>query len=202
MLRVALTGGIASGKTTVSDRFNELGAWIIDADVLAREVVEPGTPGFDAVVRRFGEDVVRDGALDRAALGSIVFGDDRARRDLEAIIHPAVRARGAELEAQAGADAVVIHVIPLLLESGRHAEFDHVIVVDADPEVQLKRIQDRDGLDAEQAAARMRAQADRQQRLGIADIVITNHGDLDELMAQTERVWEKLCREGPPTRQA
>ena len=124
MLRVGLTGGIASGKSLVADELARLGAVVIDADVLAREVVEPGTPGLAAIVERFGDDVLDDGRLDRAALGKIVFADPEARRDLERIVHPAVRARAAELERAAADDAMVVHVIPLLVETGQQDDFD------------------------------------------------------------------------------
>ena len=130
MLRVGLTGGIASGKSVVADELGARGAVIIDADVLAREVVEPGTPGLAAIVERFGDDVLLDGRLDRKALGDIVFADESARRDLEAIVHPAVRRRAAELEAIAPDDAVVVHVIPLLVETGQQDAFDVCLVVD------------------------------------------------------------------------
>ena len=160
MLRVGLTGGIASGKTAVANLLGVHGAVVIDADVLAREVVEPGTPGLTAVVDRFGSAVLtEDGLLDRPALGRIVFADEAARRDLEAIVHPAVRARAAAIEAAAAADAVVVHVIPLLVETGQQDDFDVLVVVDVDPELQLTRLQQRTGLDPAAARARVAAQA-------------------------------------------
>ena len=130
MIRVGLTGGIASGKSLVAAELGRLGAVVIDADVLAREVVEPGMPGLAAVVARFGPEVLDGDRLDRARLGAIVFADPAARRDLERIIHPAVRAKAAELERAADPDAVVVHVIPLLVETGQQDDFDRVVVVD------------------------------------------------------------------------
>jgi dephospho-CoA kinase len=193
MLRVGLTGGIASGKTTVSDALEERGAVVIDADVLAREVVEPGTPGLAAVVERFGPGLLADdGQLDRAALGRLVFADPVARRDLEAIVHPAVRARAAALEAAAAADAVVVHVIPLLVETGQSDDFDVLVVVDVEPEQQLERLRERSGLDDEAAMARIAAQATRSARLAVADVVLANHTDTDDLVGQVDRLWLDL----------
>ncbi|GAA2101191.1 dephospho-CoA kinase [Microlunatus panaciterrae] len=192
MLRVGLTGGIASGKTAVSELLHRHGAVIIDADLLAREVVAPGTPGLAAVVERFGPAVLADGALDRAALGKIIFSDAAARRDLEKIIHPAVRHRAAELERQAPVDAVVVHVIPLLVETGQQDGFDLVVVVDVDPEVQLARLLERGGLSAEQAGARIAAQASRQQRLAVADVVIDNNGSPSRLERRVAELWASL----------
>ncbi|MFT4164509.1 MAG: dephospho-CoA kinase [Microlunatus sp.] len=193
MLRVGLTGGIASGKTTVSDALREHGAVVIDADVLAREVVEPGTPGLAAVVERFGTEILTaDGHLERAALGRLVFADDQARRDLEAIIHPAVRARAAQLEAAAAPDAVVVHVIPLLVETGQHDDFDVLVVVDAEPDHQLDRLQQRNSLDFEAAQARIAAQAERHERLAVADIILDNTTDREHLGQQIERLWADL----------
>lgn len=196
MLRVGLTGGIASGKTTVAERWRTHGAVIVDADLLAREVVEPGTPGLAAIRARFGDGVLRaDGALDRPALGRVVWGDDEARGALNAIVHPAVRARARELEAGAPADAVVVHVIPLLVETGQAGDFDEVVVVDVDPDVQLARLRSRDGLDDEQARARVRAQAARADRLAAATVVIDNGGDRDALLARADEVWRRLVTE-------
>jgi len=193
MLRVGLTGGIASGKSTVADELAARGAVVVDADLLAREVVEPGTPGLAAVVGRFGPTVLTgDGRLDRPALGRIVFADPDARRDLEQIIHPAVRARAAEIERQAPSDAVVVHVIPLLVETGQAADFDICVVVDLDPETQLARLQQRNGLSRDEAEARMAAQASRQQRLAAADRVLHNDGSPAELRAAVGRLWDEL----------
>lgn len=193
MLRVGLTGGIASGKTAVSDALRARGAVVIDADVLAREVVEPGTPGLAAVVDRFGRQVLtEDGRLDREALGRIVFADEAARRDLEAIIHPAVRARARALEAAADPAAVVVHVIPLLVETGQHDDFDVLVVVDVDPERQLERLQERNGLDRAAATSRLAAQASREARLGVADVVVDNNATRQDLSRQVDRLWADL----------
>jgi dephospho-CoA kinase len=190
---IGLTGGIGSGKSVVADLLAAHGATIIDADVLAREVVGPGTPGLAAVADRFGEGVLQlDGSLDRAALGRIVFGDPEARRDLEAIIHPAVRARAASLTAAAPDGAVVVQVIPLLVETGQQANFDLVVVVDVDPAVQLSRIVLRDGLSEPEAQARIRAQATREARLAAADVVLANNGTASELSAAVDRLWTRL----------
>ena len=191
-VRVGLTGGIASGKSLVAEELAARGAVVIDADVLAREVVEPGTEGLAAVVERFGGSVLRAGRLDRARLGQIVFADLESRRDLERIVHPAVRARAAELEQAAPPDAVVVHVIPLLVETGQQDRFDVVIVVDVDPETQLARLVARDGLDAADAQARLAAQASREQRRAVADIVIDNGGSVTDLKAQIVPLWQEL----------
>ncbi|MGI8459905.1 MAG: dephospho-CoA kinase [Propionibacteriaceae bacterium] len=191
--RVALTGGIGSGKTAVSDKLGELGATVIDSDLLAREVVAPGTPGLAAVVDRFGSDLVTtDGALDRAALGQLVFAEPVARRDLEAIIHPLVRQAAAARASAAPADAVVVQVIPLLVETGQQGAFDLVVVVDVDPATQLSRVIARGGVDATEAARRIAAQASREQRLVVADVVIDNSGDRRQLDARVERWWADL----------
>jgi dephospho-CoA kinase len=192
VLRVGLTGGIASGKTAVSKALRDLGAVVIDADVLAREVVEPGTPGLAAVVERFGPEVLDGDRLDRARLGAIVFADPAARQDLERIIHPAVRARAAELERAADPDAVVVHVIPLLVETGQQDHFDQVVVVDADPDTQLTRLHARDGLGEEAARARLAAQASREDRRSAADVVLTNDGSVIDLQRQIHSLWAEL----------
>lgn len=196
MILVGLTGGIASGKSAVADRLAQLGAVIIDSDVLAREVVQPGTPGLAAIVERFGADVLdADGSLDRAKLGSIVFGDSEARRDLETIVHPAVRARATELTQAAPQDAVVVQVIPLLVEVGMQAGFERVIVVDVDPELQIERLIRRNGLTRDDAQARIDAQSSREQRLAQATDVITNNGTLSDLHAAVDEVWSRLVAE-------
>jgi dephospho-CoA kinase len=193
VLRVGLTGGIASGKTTVSDALGACGAVVIDADVLARQVVEPGTPGLAADVERFGADVLTDdGRLNREALGRVVFTDPEARRDLEAIVHPAVRARAAAHESAAPTDSVVVHVIPLLVETGQQDDYDVMVVVDVQPERQLERLRQRNGLDADAARARIAAQATRAARLAVADVVLTNDADTDDLLEQVDRLWRDL----------
>lgn len=203
MLLVGLTGGIASGKTAVADRLAARGAVIVDADLLAREVVAVGTPGLAAVAERFGPTVLtvpRDGApaeLDRAALGAIVFADPDARRDLEAIVHPLVRDRAAELTRAAPPDAVVVQVIPLLVETGQAGVFDLVVVVDVDPGVQLSRLIERNGLTPEQAMARIEAQASRAQRLAVADRVVDNSGSVADLDAAVDALWRWLLARVP-----
>ncbi|HET9649562.1 MAG TPA: dephospho-CoA kinase [Microlunatus sp.] len=199
MVRVGLTGGIASGKSTAADGLAARGAVIIDADRLARDVVEPGTPGLTAIVDRFGPGVLVEGRLDRAALGAIVFADPEARRSLEAIVHPAVRAKAAELEAAAGPDAVVVHVIPLLVETGQAGSFDLVVVVDVDPDTQLARLRARNGFTVEEARARVAAQSSRADRLAAADVVIDNSGSPADLEPQLDGLWRRLRTKSPST---
>ena len=190
---VALTGGIASGKTTVANLLAEHGALLIDSDQLAREVVEPGTPGLAQVVTRFGEQVLtQTGRLDRQALGEIVFADAAARADLNAIINPLVRRRRAELIAQAAADQIVVSVIPLLVETGLVDQFDAVVVVDVPSQTQVARLVRRNDISPEQAQARLDAQASRAERLAAADWVVTNSGSRAELEAQVERLWSQM----------
>jgi dephospho-CoA kinase len=193
VLRIGLTGGIGSGKSEVSRLLGRHGAVVIDADRLAREVVEPGTPGLAEVVETFGPGVLAaDGSLDRPALGARVFGDDDGRRRLEAIVHPRVRARAAELEAAAGPDAVVVHDIPLLVETGQADGFDGVIVVDVPAEVQVQRLVTQRGMSEDEARSRIAAQASREQRTGVADWIIDNTGSLADLEATVARVWKEL----------
>jgi len=196
MVRVGLTGGIGSGKSEVSRRLAARGAVVIDADVLAREMVAPGTEGFAAVVAAFGDAVVGpDGALDRPALGRLVFADLEARRRLEAIIHPRVRARAAEIEAAAPPGAIVVHDIPLLVETGQAGRFDLVLVVDVPPEVQLDRLVQQRGMSPEEAQARIASQAVREDRLAAADVVVDNSGTLAELDDRLDEIWPRLRRE-------
>ena len=193
VLRVGLTGGIGSGKSEVSRRLRALGAVVIDADVLAREVVAQGTDGLAEVVGVFGPGVVDEhGALDRPKLGVIVFGDDEARKRLEAIVHPRVRARAAEIEAAAGPDAIVVHDIPLLVETGQADRFDTVVVVDAPPDAQLERLTGGRGMTADEALARIRSQASREDRLAVAGHVVDNSGTLDDLDRRVTELWERL----------
>jgi dephospho-CoA kinase len=194
-MRVGLTGGIASGKSTVSAILRELGAVVIDADQLARDVVAGGTPGLAAVTDEFGPGVLtEDGELDRPAVAKIVFADDVARKRLEGIIHPLVFAEVARLEGMAPEGSLVVHDLPLLAESGRADSFDAVIVVDAPREVQLARmVQDR-GWTTQEAEARMAAQSSREDRLAIATYVVENSGSLEELRRQVEDVYKKLAR--------
>ena len=193
-VRVGLTGGVASGKSTVSAILAELGAVVIDADLIAREVVARGTPGLDAVVAEFGPELLTaDGDLDRPAMGALVFGDPDARKRLEAIIHPLVHRRSAELEAEAGDGAVVVHDIPLLAEVGRAGSFDAVIVVDAPPELQVSRMVEDRGWTREDAESRIAAQATRDDRLAIATYVVDNTGTREELRAQVEEIYAALA---------
>ena len=192
-MRVGLTGGVASGKSTVSAILAELGAVVIDADLLAREVVAPGTEGLAAVVEVFGPDVLGpDGGLDRPRLGALVFADPERRRALESIIHPRVRARAAEIEAAAPAGAVVVHDIPLLAETGQAASFEAVVVVDVPVEVQVDRMVRVRGMSEADARARIAAQADRDARLAVATYVGENTGDLAELRARVEEVYRTI----------
>ena len=197
--RVALTGGIAAGKTAVSDRLAEHGAVVIDSDLLAREVVAPGTPGLAAVVDAFGPGVLDAGgaALDRAALGRLVFADPAARRRLEAIVHPLVRQRGRELEAAAAPGSVVVHVIPLLVETGQADRFDAVVVVDVPVELQLSRLVDGRGLTPAEARGRLAAQATREQRLAVADHLVDGSGSLADLTGAVAALWDRLRQDGP-----
>ena len=189
MRRVGLTGGIGSGKSTVSAMFADLGAFVIDADAVAREVVEPGSDGLRALVEEFGPHILSsDGALDRAALADLVFSDPGARERLNAITHPRIAARTAELMAELPEDAVMIHDVPLLAELGLQSAYDLVVVVDAPDDVRIQRLVAR-GLSEADARARIAAQASRAQRLAIADVVIDNSGDLTSLRAQVLKAW-------------
>jgi len=198
LLRVGLTGGIGSGKSEVARRLAAHGAVLIDADVAAREVVVPGSPGLAQVAAAFGEEVLRpDGSLNRERLGEIVFSDPGLRAKLNAIIHPLVRewmqtAERTAVQAAPPPGPVVVHDVPLLAESRGKAGFDAVIVVDVPPELQVERLVRLRGMAAEQARARMAAQASREQRLAVADIVIDNDGPLEALEPQVRKVWEDL----------
>jgi dephospho-CoA kinase len=192
---VGLTGGIGAGKSEVARRLAELGAVVIDSDRLAREVVEPGTEGLDEVVAEFGEEILGpDGALDRPALGRRVFGDDAARRRLEAVIHPRVRARSAELIAAAPPDAVIVNDIPLLVEAGMAGNFNLVIVVAASEETRLRRLAQSRGMSADEARSRSAAQATDEQRRAAADVVLDNDGSLQDLRGAVDRLWEERLR--------
>ena len=189
MLRIGLTGGIGSGKSTVSRLLAERGAVIIDADVIAREVVEPGTPGLAAVVEAFGAEVLApDGSLDRPALAAVVFADPESRRRLDGIVHPLVRARAIEVAAAAPPDAVLVNDVPLLVETGQASSYDLVLVVEADPETRIARLVQR-GLTAEDARARIAVQATDDERRAVADVVLDNSGTPEELATQVDRFW-------------
>ncbi|MGW1542853.1 dephospho-CoA kinase [Streptomyces sp. NPDC002309] len=195
MLKVGLTGGIGAGKSEVSRLLVESGAVLIDADRIAREVVAPGTPGLAAVVEAFGEEVLTpDGGLDRPKLGSIVFADPERLSVLNSIVHPLVGARSRELESAATEDAVVVHDVPLLTENGLSPLYDLVIVVDAAPGTQLDRLVRLRGMTEEDARARMAAQATREERLRVADIVIDNDVPLPRLQGRVKEVWADLVR--------
>ncbi len=192
-MRVGLTGGIASGKSTVSTILRELGAVVIDADLIAREVVARGTPGLAAVVEAFGPEMLTgDGELDRPRMGALVFGDEAKRRVLEGIVHPLVFERYAEQEAAAPAGAIVVHDIPLLVESGRAAEFDAVIVVDAPEELQIERMVGDRGWTEEDGRARIAAQASREQRRAVATYLIENTGTREDLRRRVVEVFDAL----------
>jgi dephospho-CoA kinase len=196
MLRVGLTGGIGSGKSAVAQRLAALGAVVLDGDTAARAVVEPGTPGLARIAETFGPDVLRtDGTLDRAKLAGIVFADEAARHKLNAITHPLILAHIIAQEEAAlrdgGPDTIVVHDVPLLAEGQRASDFDVVVVVDVPAELQVSRLAER-GLPEDQARARMAAQATREQRLAIADIVIDNSGTLADLDLRVAEVWADL----------
>ncbi|MCM3656985.1 dephospho-CoA kinase [Agromyces mediolanus] len=199
MYLIGLTGGIASGKSTVARRLYEHGAVHLDADQLARKVVEPGTPALAAIAETFGEGVLRaDGSLDRERLGGIVFGDDAARAKLNAIVHPAVRELSGRLIAKAEAenpDAVVVYDVPLLVEANVDHPFDLVVVTDAPKRTQVKRLVEQRGLDPLQAEARVDAQIDRDARLKVADVVIDTDGSLGHTMSQADALWSRVTAE-------
>lgn len=195
MLKVGLTGGIGAGKSEVSRLLASYGAVLVDADKIAREVVAPGTPGLAAVVEAFGPEILNpDGTLDRPKLGSIVFADSDRLATLNSIVHPLVGARSMELEKAAGPDAVVIHDVPLLAENNLASLYDVVVVVDASPETQLDRLVRLRGMAESEARARMAAQATREQRRAIADLVIDNDGPLENLEPQVRKVWAELTQ--------
>lgn len=195
MLKVGLTGGIGAGKSAVARRLARRGAVIVDADLLAREVVAPGTDGLAEIVAAFGTGVLTaDGALDRPALAARVFGDDTARRTLEKIIHPRVRARTAELTSAAPREAIVVNDVPLLVETGLAPSYHLVIVVEAERERRIRRLADTRGMSAEQAEARIAAQTDDARRRRAADVLLVNDGPLDELNARVDALWRERLR--------
>ena len=191
MLRIALTGGIASGKSTVAQLFVALGARLIDTDQIAREIVMPGSPVLQQIVARFGDEVLTPiGTLDRSHLRRVVFAEPQARADLEAIMHPAIRARVATLSASAGGPYQLI-AVPLLTETGTQGDYDRVLVVDCDPKLQLRRLMARDNLAEADARRMIGAQASREARLAIADDVIANDGDIAHLARQVLELHER-----------
>lgn len=192
-LLVGLTGGIGSGKSEVTRRLATYGAVVIDADQLAREVVAPGTPGLDEVVEAFGREVLReDGALDREKLGEIVFADPGTRERLNAIVHPRVGERVAELQNATPEDAIVVYDVPLLVENDLAGGYDLVVVVDVPVETQAERLMRQRDMPEEQARARIGAQASRDDRRAAADVVIDNSGPIERLDAQVRELWEEL----------
>lgn len=198
MYLIALTGGIASGKSTISERLSALGAVVIDADVLAREVVEPGTPALAEIASEFGTPMLRpDGSLDRAALGALIFRDPKARDKLNAITHPRIWQRVHRLIAEAerqNPDAVIVYDVPLLVEAGtdRDMRFDLVAVAHADAATRLKRLVELRGIEYGEAVRRIESQASDEERLAIADVVIDNNGTLEDTLAQVDALWERV----------
>jgi len=191
MLIVALTGGIGSGKTLVGEIFAELGALVVDSDQLAREVVERGSKGFDLIVTEFGDEILKNGDLDRAALASLVFKDPKKRARLEEITHPLIRQSFAKIVSSAGSDSIIINQIPLLVESKHDYKFDHIITISVPDEIRTERLLKR-GLTLTQIDQRMKAQATDAQREVISDTVIINDKSEQELITQVEKVWESL----------
>ena len=193
VFRLGLAGGIGSGKSTVSARLAEHGAVVIDYDRLARDAVEPGTPGLAAIAERFGDEVIAaDGTLDRNALGAVVFGDDTARADLEAITHPAIFELATALEATVADDGVVVHDLPLLVEAGMATLFDLVVVVDVPGYVQVDRLVTLRGMTEAEARARLAAQATREDRAAVADVVLDNTGTIEDLEARVDELWTRI----------
>ena len=191
MLVVALTGGIGSGKTMVGEIFAELGALVVDLDQLAREVVERGSKGFDLIVSEFGDEILKNGDLDRAALASLIFNDPKKRTKLEEITHPLIRQSFTKIVSSAGIDSIIINQIPLLVESKHDYKFDHVITISAPEKTRTERLLKR-GLTLTQIDQRMKAQATDIQREAISDTVIVNDKTEQDLLAQVEKVWESL----------
>jgi dephospho-CoA kinase len=189
MVIVGLTGGIGAGKSTVANMFAQLGALVVDADQLARAAIEPGSSGFDEVVATFGEKVLRDGEIDRAKLGEIVFKDAQQRKKLEAIIHPRVQEALAQKIKTLNPGDVLVYEIPLLVETGAADKFDYIITVEADIENRLDRLFER-GMDEDEAERRIAAQASQAEREAVADRVIINDGDRADLFAECARIWE------------
>jgi dephospho-CoA kinase len=191
VIKVALTGGIGSGKSAAGEFFEDLGAIVVDADQLARDVIERGTDGFDELVATFGDEILTNGILDRSKLGQVVFADSGARKTLEAIIHPRVAEAFDEIVEDSPADAVIIYQIPILVETTSQDRFDYVITVEASLENRISRLKSR-GLKGYEIEARMKVQASDEQRAEIADLIFNNDGDLDSLLRQVENVYEDV----------
>jgi len=196
MQLIGLTGGIASGKSVVAARLAEHGAVVVDADRIAREVVEPGSPALARIAEEFGDEIIAsDGSLDRAALGALIFESPEKRAALNAITHPAVGMRSKELFAAAAAadpDAIVVYDVPLLVEAGRTDEFDLIVVVNASTETRLNRMVELRGMTRDEAMHRLNSQATNTERLAIADVVIDSNGTLEQTLEQADALWEKL----------
>jgi dephospho-CoA kinase len=200
VITVGLTGGIGAGKSEVARLLAAHGAVVVDADELAREAVAPGTPGLAAVVAEFGPEVLAaDGSLDRAALGELVFSDPRRRAALEKIVHPYVGRRSSQLMAAAPADAVVVYDVPLLVENRLQDGYDVVVVVEANDDVRLERLAGSRGMTESDARQRFAAQASREQRVGVADVIIDNGGTQARLADQVDALWRRLTSQAPRT---
>lgn len=193
MLSIALTGGIGSGKSLVGELFEELGAIVIDSDQLARQAIERGTPGFDSVLASFGDEILSDGEIDRSKLANIVFKDEKARRELESIIHPRVRDLATSIAAKVPDTGVLINQIPLLVETNGKSRFDLVITVSSDLELRRARLRDR-GLKDYEIDKRIAAQANDEERAAIADFVIENNGSVEDLERSVSDLWEREIR--------
>jgi dephospho-CoA kinase len=191
VIKVALTGGIGSGKSAAGDFFEDLGAVVVDADQLARDVIERGTDGFDELVATFGDEILTNGILDRSKLGQIVFADPGARKTLEGIIHPRVAEAFDEIIEDSPDDAVIIYQIPILVETKGQDRFDYIITVEATLENRISRLKNR-GLKGYEIEARMKVQASDEERAAIADLVFNNDGDIDQLLRQVENVYEDV----------
>jgi dephospho-CoA kinase len=191
VIKVALTGGIGSGKSAAGDFFEDLGAVVVDADQLARDVIERGTDGFDELVATFGDEILTNGILDRSKLGQIVFADPGARKTLEGIIHPRVAEAFDEIIEDSPDDAVIIYQIPILVETKGQDRFDYVITVEASLENRISRLKNR-GLKGYEIEARMKVQATDEERAAIADLVFNNDGDMDQLLRQVENIYEDV----------
>ena len=191
MIKVALTGGIGSGKSAAGDFFEDLGAVVVDADQLARDVIERGTDGFDELVATFGDEILTNGILDRSKLGQIVFADPGARKTLEGIIHPRVAEAFDEIIEDSPDDAVIIYQIPILVETNGQDRFDYIITVEATLENRISRLKNR-GLKGYEIEARMKVQASDEERAAIADLVFNNDGDMDQLLRQVENAYEDV----------
>ena len=193
MKLIGLTGGIGSGKSTIARRLEKLGARVIDADVVSREVVEPGQPALSAIVATFGAAVLNaDGTLNRARLGDIVFTDKEAREKLNNIVHPAVRERSLKLFAEAADHEVVIYDVPLLVESENSYSFEHIIVASAPEEIRVERLMEHRGMTESEARARIESQASEEARLSLADTVIDTSGSLEDTYSQVDRFWAEI----------